>query len=456
MVPDRCRFAPRRRRVRSSAPIVVPTRLGQALRYLRAAARALAAPPRPARAAAGPAAVAAATDAYNAAAEGHWASMAADPEARGQLLQKPFANLREAPAMLYRLGLALDALDLGVGHTVLDFGAGSCWVSRVLNRLGSRTVSVDVSPTALRLGEEGFRADPFVRRELGPRFLPYDGRTLPLEDASVDRVLCFDAFHHVPNPREILAELHRVTRPGGRVVMAEPGAGHAHSASAVFEGEHYGVLENELVLEELIADARAAGFDAFEIKPYAEVDNLTLTAPAHLQLLAGDHSLYPLHHVVASLRELHVVAMLKGRPRRDSRKPGVLRASIDAGAAGSLAGPPGGEVRVPVRVSNTGDTLWLAAEDPVGGGYVCLGGHLHDADGRALRVGFFTQPLPRDVAPGEGVATEARFVLPDTAGSYGLRLDMVDVRVAWFSQAGSPTTDLTLEVRPPGAGAPKP
>ncbi len=282
--------------------------------------------------------MAAAADDFNAAAERHWASMAGDPDVRAQLLQKPFANLREAPAMLYRLGLALEALDLGAGHTVLDFGAGSCWVSRVLNRLGCRTISVDVSRTALLLGEEGFRQDPFVRAELGPRFVPYDGRSVPLEDASVDRVLCFDAFHHVPNPREILAELFRVTRPGGRLVMAEPGAGHSHSASAVFEGEHYGVLENELVLERLIADARAVGFDDFEIKPYPEVDNLTLTAPAHLQLLAGDHSLYPLHHVVASLRELHVVAMLKGRPLRDSRKPGTLRAAIRTGAVDVTGG----------------------------------------------------------------------------------------------------------------------
>ena len=361
---------------------MVRTRLGQALRYLRAAVRALAAPRVGAHPhAAGPAAVAAAADDLNAAAERHWASMAADPEVRAQLLQRPFANLREAPAMLYRLELALER---------------STW-------------------------------------------------SLPLEDACVDRVLCFDALHHVPNPREMLAELHRVTRPGGRLVMAEPGAGHAHSASAVFEGEHYGVLESELVLEQLIADARAVGFDDFEIKPYPEVDNLTLTAPAHLQLLAGDHSLYPLHHVVASMRELHVVAMLKGRPQRDSRKPGTLRAAIPGGV-GSLEGHAGKEACVPVSIENTGDTLWLATEDPSGGGYVCLGGHLHDGAGGAPRIGHFTQRLPRDVAPCETVEVEARFAPPESAGSYVLRLDMVDARVAWFSQAGSLTTDLTLTV----------
>ena len=37
---------------------------------------------------------------------------------------KPFDDLRSAPLHLYRLGLVLDALDLGVRDEVLDFGAG--------------------------------------------------------------------------------------------------------------------------------------------------------------------------------------------------------------------------------------------------------------------------------------------------------------------------------------------
>ncbi len=101
---------------------------------------------------------------------------------------------------------------------------------------------------------------------------------------------------------------------------------------------------------------------------------------------------------------------------------------------------------MPVTIENTGDTLWLAADDPVVGGYVCLGGHLQDASGGAQKIGHFTQRLPRDVAPGETVAVEARFALPESAGSYVIRLDMVDARVAWFSQVGSPTADLTLTI----------
>jgi SAM-dependent methyltransferase len=390
--------------------------------------------------------VAASTDAYNEAAERHWARMAADPQARRAQQQKPFANPREAPAMLYRLGLALEALDLGVGQAVLDFGAGSCWLSLALNRLGCRTVSIDISRTALALGAEALGRDPYARSELEPRFMTYDGRTLPLPDASVDRAICFDAFHHVPNPNEILPELFRVLRPGGRLVMAEPGAGHAAREAALFESTHYGVLENELVLEDLLTVARRAGFEEFELKPYPDVDNLVLPAEAHLGLLAGDHSLYPMDHVVASMRELHVVAMLKPGARRDSRNPGTLEARIDTLGVARVQGHAGKEVSIPIRIVNLGDTLWLAEQDHVGGGYVSLGGHLQDGNGAALAVGHFTQRLPRDVAPGETVEMLATFGLPEVAGRFTIRLDLVDDRVAWFSQVGSPTTDLELQV----------
>ena len=173
------------------------------------------------------------------------------------MLNKPFSTVRDTAAILYRLSLVLDVLDLGVGHTVVDFGAGSCWLSAFFNRLRCHTVSVDVSPTALDLGREVFRLDPRQNAELDSRFVAYDGQTLPLESESVDRVVCFDSFHHVPNQDGILREIFRVLRPGGRLVLAEPGEGHAHAEHSRFETSHFGVLENDLDLADL-QSARAS------------------------------------------------------------------------------------------------------------------------------------------------------------------------------------------------------
>src|SRR5687768_5860109 len=71
-------------------------------------------------------------------------------------LAKPFASAREAPAHLLNLGLLLEGMELGPGLRVLDFGAGSCWLSRLLNEMKCASISCDVSPTALQIGRELF------------------------------------------------------------------------------------------------------------------------------------------------------------------------------------------------------------------------------------------------------------------------------------------------------------
>jgi SAM-dependent methyltransferase len=46
---------------------------------------------------------------------------------------------------------------------------------------------------------------------------------LPVEDASFDLVLCLQVLEHVEDPAQAVRELHRVTRPGGRVLAATHG-----------------------------------------------------------------------------------------------------------------------------------------------------------------------------------------------------------------------------------------
>jgi SAM-dependent methyltransferase len=425
-------------------------RVRQAWRYLSLAAASLdprrqPTAPRPASLSYSEAELLRRNEEFSRAAEQHWKSIAAEPSGREHVLNKPFSTVRDTAAILYRLSLVLDVLDLGVGHTVLDFGAGSCWLSAFLNRLRCHTVSVDVSATALELGREAFGLDPRQNADLSARFVAYDGLTLPLESGSVDRVVCFDSFHHVPNQGGVLAEMFRVLRPGGRVVLAEPGEGHAAAEHSRFEASHFGVLENDLDLGDLLDRARRAGFDRFLTKPYPDVPAITLSGEDCLEVMGGDHSLFPMHILESSLRQFYLVALLKGEPRADSRNPGSLRARIEPRPGTRLSGKAGEAVALPLRVENVGDTVWLAALDRAGG-YVSVGGHLLDEQRRPVERCFFADQLPRDMAPGEAVEFEARVHLPGRVGRYVLRLDLVDEKVAWFEQCGSSTVDVDLVV----------
>lgn len=51
---------------------------------------------------------------------------------------------------------------------------------------------------------------------------PEPSGTMPFEDATFDLVLSFGTLHHIPNVSHVIAEMGRVTAPGGWVLVREP------------------------------------------------------------------------------------------------------------------------------------------------------------------------------------------------------------------------------------------
>ena len=147
------------------------------------------------------------TDKYNKAAELYFLKKENDSFLR----EKPFVLSKPHGFDLQvRFALLIDAMDISKADAVLDFGAGSCWTSALLNKMGVKTISLDVSKTALKIGkEEVFQFDKRQKMDLNPIFVVYDGHRFPLPDSSVDRIICFDAFQHFPNTQEILNEYNR-------------------------------------------------------------------------------------------------------------------------------------------------------------------------------------------------------------------------------------------------------
>ncbi|MFD2093118.1 class I SAM-dependent methyltransferase [Blastococcus deserti] len=95
------------------------------------------------------------------------------------------------------------------GRTVLDAGAGTGLGSAALAAAGARVVALDLSADMLswQLGAR-------------PPAVVGDVTRLPLRDDAVDDVLAAFVLNHLVDPHAGLAELRRVTRPGGALLRA--------------------------------------------------------------------------------------------------------------------------------------------------------------------------------------------------------------------------------------------
>jgi SAM-dependent methyltransferase len=111
----------------------------------------------------------------------------------------------------------LKALALRPGEVVADIGAGSGYFAlrfaRAVGETG-RVYAVDVSPDMIRHLNHRLR-DAGIRNVV-PVLADPDDPLLP--DASVDRLVIVDTWHHIEDQLKYLGLLKRVLKPGGQVV----------------------------------------------------------------------------------------------------------------------------------------------------------------------------------------------------------------------------------------------
>jgi SAM-dependent methyltransferase len=361
-------------------------------------------------------------------------------------LNRPLSDRPPDPTSVWRFGLLAGALRLQPGARVLDFGCGTGWTSTLLARMGLDVLGLDIAPAALDLAREAARRDLTHSPEARLRFEVYGGEAIDAPDGDFDAVFVFDAFHHLPNPRQLLGEFHRVLGPQGRFAFAEPGIGHGEGEEAEAEREH-GVLEEDVDLDQLHATARAVGFRELDVLvPPLPHDVLTLPMSRLRLYLRGASWLVPADFVRREILARPMGILRKGPWPITSLAPGHLGGRITPRPT-TLRARAGDTCRLDVEVTNTAETAWLR-EGRQGRGYVRLGAQLLDVEGRMLARDHARAALPSDVPEGASARVALEVNAPDRSGTYILRLDLVNEGVGWFEEEGSAVVDVPLEVNP--------
>jgi SAM-dependent methyltransferase len=129
----------------------------------------------------------------------------ADPEWALALFRRSVLKQRKLAEISALLGPT-------AGLRCLDLGSDNGIVSLLLRRRGGEWASADLTEDSVAS----------IRELVGSDVHLLDGERLPFRDAEFDRVVVVDMLEHVADDHAFVAELARVLRPGGRLVVNTP------------------------------------------------------------------------------------------------------------------------------------------------------------------------------------------------------------------------------------------
>jgi SAM-dependent methyltransferase len=187
--------------------------------------------------------------------------------------------------------VTLELLHVAPGEHVLDAGCGTGRNLPRLAALGARVCGCDFSAGMLRVARSRGAGAPLFQADLQ--------RDLPVRGGVFDAVLCSLIGEHLDRLDVALREIHRVTRPGGRLVFS---VYHPDLADAGKEANfRLGDVEYRLGAiryhaGDYVEYARAAGFQAIECFEFR-----------------GDHRLVEQIPEAASLAGRRVILALRAR-----------------------------------------------------------------------------------------------------------------------------------------------
>ena|SRR5271157_3748892 len=112
----------------------------------------------------------------------------------------------------------------------LDVACGPGLLVCALAKMVYHATGIDLTPAMLEQASK-------TQQEQGLSNISWDqgdGTALPYKDAAFNVVTCRFAFHHFPEPLQVLREMRRVCRAGGRIVVADsaPAAAKADAFNA--------------------------------------------------------------------------------------------------------------------------------------------------------------------------------------------------------------------------------
>jgi glycosyltransferase involved in cell wall biosynthesis/ubiquinone/menaquinone biosynthesis C-methylase UbiE len=145
------------------------------------------------------------------------------------------------------------------GENVLEVGGGMGTDLAQFAKHGAVVTDVDLSSGHLELAKENFRL-----RGLYGRFIHHDAERLPFDDGAFDLVYSNGVIHHSPNSAQMVQEMYRVLKPGGRVIVMVYAENSLHYWYSIVLGHglYQGLLSDQSVGEIMSSTVEMTANDA--------------------------------------------------------------------------------------------------------------------------------------------------------------------------------------------------
>lgn len=125
------------------------------------------------------------------------------------------------PAYARRARILLSELNLMGAEKILDIGCGRGFYEKAITSLFPNVSITAIDTNSSYLGQA--RKNVQSQRV---NFKKVDGGKLPFKNNSFDRIICSEVLEHVKDDGAVIAEMMRVLKPAGKVIITVPNANY--------------------------------------------------------------------------------------------------------------------------------------------------------------------------------------------------------------------------------------
>ena len=174
-----------------------------------------------------------------------------------------FSGDKQGYAENFRRWMHAELNDLPPQSPILEVGCGDASFTKELARYSSDVTAIDISSAQIAENNQRFAGIKFLQHDVAEQF--------PFADATFEAIWCSEVLEHLFDPAFALREMHRIMKPGGRLLVTVPYHGRFKNVLiALFKFDEHYVPSNPHIRfytkRTLSTLAERAGFSAVRTK----------------------------------------------------------------------------------------------------------------------------------------------------------------------------------------------